>query len=287
MVKVAPEVYRKYVFVNRKGETMLYMKLLNALYGILKAALLFYRKLIKDLMGIGFMINPYDPCVANKTMKGKQTALCWHVDGMQVSHCNPKQVSIMVKWLRMMYEHLFEDGSGAIKVCRGAVHEYIGMALDFGTPGQVKVTMLSYMKGIVDNFTKQSGDLKTAITPAAEHLFKINDDATTLTEEMGKVFHNFVAKCLFATKRARPDIHMRVAFLTTRVREPDKNDWKKLQQMIRYIRGTLSLPLILSADGTSIIKWWVNGSHGVHGFPWKGNARGHIHKTEAQHKKLN
>jgi hypothetical protein len=71
MVKVAPEVYRKYVFVNKKGETVLYVKLLNALYGVLKAALLFYKKLVKDLMRIGFKLNLYDPCVANKIVNGK------------------------------------------------------------------------------------------------------------------------------------------------------------------------------------------------------------------------
>ena len=202
MVKVAPEVCRKYVFVNKKGETVLYVKLLNALYGILKAALLFYKKLTKDLISIGFKMNPYDPCAANKIVHGKQMTLCWHVDDMKVSHFETKRVDDMVKWLRMMYERLFEDGSGTMKVCRGKVHEYIGMTLDFNAPGKVKVTMLPYMKEIVDDFTKQSGDLKTAATPAAEHLFKIDEDAVKLSEEMGKVFHNFVAKCLFATKRA-------------------------------------------------------------------------------------
>jgi hypothetical protein len=96
MVKVAPEVYQKYVFVNKKGETVLYVKLLNALYGILKAALLFYKKLIKDLMGIGFKLNPYDPCVANKIVNGKQMTLCWHVDDMQVSHFEKKEVDDMI-----------------------------------------------------------------------------------------------------------------------------------------------------------------------------------------------
>jgi hypothetical protein len=83
-------VYRKYVFLNKKGETVLYVKLLNALYGILKAVLLFYKKLIKDLMGIGFKLNLYDPCVANKVRKGKQMTLCWHVDDMKVSHFEKK-----------------------------------------------------------------------------------------------------------------------------------------------------------------------------------------------------
>jgi hypothetical protein len=87
------------------------------------------------------------------------------------------------------------------------------------------------------------------------------------------VFHNFVARSLNLTKRARPDIHTAVAFLTTRVRKPGKDDWKKLQRMIRYLQGTLDLPFKLSANGTSIIKWWANGSHGVH-FDMRGHNGG-------------
>jgi hypothetical protein len=43
MAKVAPEVHRKCDSINKKGETILHAKLLNALHGILKAALLFYK----------------------------------------------------------------------------------------------------------------------------------------------------------------------------------------------------------------------------------------------------
>ena len=33
---------------------------------------------------------------------------------------------------------------------------------------------------------------------------------------------------------------------------------------MRYLRGTKKLPLILSADSTNILKWWVNGSYRIH-----------------------
>ena len=50
---------------------MLYVRALNAIYSIMKPVLLFYQKFVGDLMTIGFELNPYDPCVANKTIKGK------------------------------------------------------------------------------------------------------------------------------------------------------------------------------------------------------------------------
>ena len=41
---------------------MLYVRLLKALCGMLRAALLFYKRLRKDLENMGFKINPYNPC---------------------------------------------------------------------------------------------------------------------------------------------------------------------------------------------------------------------------------
>ena len=38
----------------------------KTLYGLLYSALLFYKKLRDKLGADGFVINPYDPCVANK-----------------------------------------------------------------------------------------------------------------------------------------------------------------------------------------------------------------------------
>ena len=45
---MTPEVYRKYVTVDRKGTPILYVKLQKALYGLMRASLLFYRKLRKE-----------------------------------------------------------------------------------------------------------------------------------------------------------------------------------------------------------------------------------------------
>jgi hypothetical protein len=54
MVKVALEIYTKFVIINSKGETVLYVRLINALYGITKAALLYYQRFVNDLKSIGF-----------------------------------------------------------------------------------------------------------------------------------------------------------------------------------------------------------------------------------------
>ena len=86
MVQIAPQIYRKYVTVDKKGTPILYVKLQKALYGLMRASLLFYRKLQKELEDYGFEVNPCDPCVANKmTEGGKQITLVWHVDDLMGS----------------------------------------------------------------------------------------------------------------------------------------------------------------------------------------------------------
>ena len=85
-----------------------------------------------------------------------------------------------------------------------------------------------------------------------------------IDDSRAKVFHTFVAKALFATKRSRLDIHTAVTFMTTRVRGPNEDNWKKLLRIIQYLRDTTEIPLTLRSDGTNIVKWWVDRSYAVH-----------------------
>jgi hypothetical protein len=103
-----------------------------------------------------------------------------------------------------------------------------------------------------------------AASPAANHLFTINQEPVLLNEENSEMFHHHTAKLLFLSKIARPDIQTAVAFLTTRVRLPDEGDCKKLARCMKYLRGTIDMPLTMEADDLSIVKRWVDALYGVH-----------------------
>ena len=49
MAKVEPNLYRPYIITTSRGESILYVKMQKAMYGLLRSALLFYLKLRKDL----------------------------------------------------------------------------------------------------------------------------------------------------------------------------------------------------------------------------------------------
>ena len=75
MVQVAPNLYRKYISIDRKGTAVLYVKMQKSIYRLLRSALHFYKKLVMDLEGDGFVLNPYDPCVANKEVNRSQMTI--------------------------------------------------------------------------------------------------------------------------------------------------------------------------------------------------------------------
>jgi hypothetical protein len=54
---------------------------------------------------------------------------------------------------------------------------------------------------------------------------------------------------------------MTVAFLTIRVNVPDKEDWEKLKQMLKYLNRAKHLKLKLSVGDLGVLKWYVDGSH--------------------------
>ena len=257
LMKIDPDKYQKFARVIN-GKTVLYVLLKKALYGTLKAALLFWKRLSSQLQAWGFKLNPYDSCVANKEINGKQCTVIWHVDDIKISHVNPTVVTDVIKLIEG------EFGKEApLTVMRGKVHDYLGMKINFGIPGKVQFIMEEYVKTLLEETpADMSGE---ACTPAANHLFEVNVNSPTLLDaDKSELFHHITAKLLFLCKRARPDIQTAVAFLCTRVKAPDTDDYKKLARVIKYLRGTVSMPLTLEADNIQIVKWWIDASFAVH-----------------------
>jgi hypothetical protein len=60
------------------------------------------------------------------------------------------------------------------------------------------------------------------------------------------------------------------AFLTTRDRAPNTNDWEKLCQLMEYLRGDHDQPLVLGADNNGLLMWYINTLFAMH-----PNMRGH------------
>ena len=183
LVKIAPEVYTDYVREDN-GKKVVYVKMLKALYGMLQSAILYYKKFKADIEEIGFKINEYDPCVANRMVNNKQHTIVWHVDDVKSSHIDSRVNDEFLKWLQMKYG---SDNIGKIKATRGKVHDYLAMKLDYSEAGILKLDMRDYVKSMVQEFPEElNGKVKS---PWNTNLFHVDQKSKLLDETRSKVFH--------------------------------------------------------------------------------------------------
>ena len=258
LLKIAPEVYEDYV-VMEGDKKVLYVEILKAIYGMLQSSLLYYKKFSSDIKEIGFEINPYDPCVANRIVNGKQHTITWHVDDLKSSHVDKSVNDEFKEWLDMKYA---SDGIGEVKAVRGKRHDYLGMILDYSVPGVLQVDMRPYVKSMIDEFPDELSGNSNG--PWTANLFKVDDASPKLEPERAKTFHTFVMKAMFLCKRGRQDIQPGVAFLATRTAEPTEQDWKKLKKMMNFLKATKNDVMSISCDDTETICWYVDAAFAVH-----------------------
>jgi hypothetical protein len=191
LVKVVPKIYGPYVLTDKQRRKQLLVECLNAIYGTMVASLLYYWKFTRSLCNQGYTMNPYDPCVWNKLVKGRQITICFHVDDCKVSHESAQVVDEAIAWLCRDYKSIFEDGRGAMVVHRGNVHKYLGMMIDFSSKGLTKISMIDYVKDIVlawddklnsDGFKTYLKKSKGQPTAAPANLFTVEETSVKLSE---------------------------------------------------------------------------------------------------------
>ena len=51
----------------------------------------------------GFVLNPYDSCVANKLFGEKKCTIVWHVDDLKISHQDKKVVDHVINLLELEF----------------------------------------------------------------------------------------------------------------------------------------------------------------------------------------
>jgi hypothetical protein len=102
------------------------------------------------------------------------------------------------------------------------------MSLDFSHTNQCRVTMVDYVDEIVVVYDKALSELSDGFSfsavkkkknaarasAAPDDLFAVDEDAEKLSEEGSTAFHNLVAKTLYVSKHARPDVNTAIVFLT-------------------------------------------------------------------------
>ena len=74
-----------------------------------------------------FLINPYDRCISNITIKFKQCTISWYVDNNKLSHVDEEVNTKVIERISKYF--------GNFTVPRGKKHNFLGMKIKFLSDG--------------------------------------------------------------------------------------------------------------------------------------------------------
>ena len=222
-LKVRPDVKN---MLNHKGE--LYVKLDKALYGSLQASKLWFETLSSFLRKQGFKANTNDPCVMNKWIGKDCITLGIYVDDIIITATKKSMITNFRDALTREYKEInYLDGD---KIT------YLGMLIDNSNKNYIELSMPQFINDVLNEMKIGSED--TSKSPASNKLFEVLEKDTKLSDQERELFHTSVAKLLYLSKRARPDILLAATFLCTRVLEPGIDDLRKLKRCLKYLNAT-------------------------------------------------
>jgi hypothetical protein len=104
------------------------------------------QKLRKELEEYGFVVNPYDPCVANKDIgDGEQMTKIWHVDNLMTLCKLDFELTKFSCYLAKIY-------GPKLTMHIGWKQGYLGVDLEFHKDGNLQVSVVKYLKCIILGF---------------------------------------------------------------------------------------------------------------------------------------
>ena len=250
-------------FVRSDGTVC--VRLIKALYGTVEAARLWYDLITKVLLDYGFVPNKYERCVLNKTTTtGLILTVVLYVDDLLVT-CKSEHAIIQLK------EYL-ETKFPEVSYHCGDIIEYVGMTIDFASrPGAAVVTMKQITQDIIDTSEVQ----RSAATPATADLFTVTE-SQRLSQQREDYFRKFVAKILYLAKRARPDVLLPTAFLTTRATVCTEEDMTKLVRLIGYIKATPDRGIVVEFGNHPRLRSYIDAAYGIHERDGKSHTGGSL-----------
>ena len=244
-------IYSKYI----RDDGTLVVRLRKALYGCVQSAKVWYDLLTSQLCTLGYKINEQDNCVLNKYDDGgKQITIVVHVDDILMTASSDEVLHKEISKIK--------DVFGELSVNYGPIVNYLGMTFDYSAKrGAVKVTM----EGFIDEFIKDMDGKIDGVsrTPASRNLFEIGN-SKLLDKDQKEFFHSTVARLLYLAKRVRPDLLLAISYLAKRVQQPNETDYIKLCKLIKYLRSTKQLGIVLDGNKQIMILAYIDASHAIH-----------------------
>ena len=242
----------KSAFLNGKLEEEIYMKqppgfqegnkvyrLRKSLYGLKQSARVWNQTLHEALIQQGFTQNITDNCLYSWKFRGSVCYILIHVDDLLVAGNNINDINKLMEAVGNRFEI----------TNLGGVKHYLGIDIKRDKEGRFAISQSSYIDSIIE---------EAGLTEAKTSKFPLD---TGYTKQLGTPlekndeYRKLIGMLLYLTTNTRPDIAASVSILSRKIEHPRGNDMMEVKRVIKYLKGTRNLKLMLNdIGGTEVLE---------------------------------
>ena len=236
----------KSAFLNGKLEEEIFMKqppgfqtgskvfrLKKSLYGLKQSARVWNQTLHDALVKQGFKQNIIDNCLYSWKSESSVCHILIHVDDLLVTGNDVNTTKRLMESIGRSFE---------MTNLGGATH-YLGIDIEQDRDGRFVISQPGYIDSIVTEAGLTEG--KTSKFPLDTGYAKQLGTPLKSNNEYRKL----IGMLLYLTTNTRPDIAASVSILSRKVEHPRDNDMVEVKRVIRYLKGTRNLKLLLNEIG--------------------------------------
>lgn len=209
-------------------------RLNRSLYGLKQASRAWNARFHSFVERLGFRRSSSDPCLYVKGRGCNQVILVLYVDDLLVVGRQLKAVEVVKRCLANEFE----------MTDIGEVQAFLGMRIDRDLERRIlRISQRGFLENLLRRFNMH--ECKATSTPIECRLrLKKGEEA----ERTDKPYRELIGCLTYVTLTSRPDLCAAVSYLSQFQSCPSEVHWVHAKRVLRYIRGTLDLGLVFSAE---------------------------------------
>jgi len=209
-------------------------RLLKTLYGLKQSSRAWNIVITKWFIDYGFIQSEKEPCIFTYFKNGIICIICLYVDDLPGGCNNQEFIDTMIQELRKSFNVSYV----------GPLNFILGIEIEHKT-NSIELKQSKYIAEILERFNMT--DCKPADSPMDSGFIISNyDSPQTDTEKEALAalpYRELVGSLLWISRCTRPDITLAVGILSRYVSNPSQRHFTGLKNILRYLKGTSTLPL--------------------------------------------
>lgn len=222
---------------TEEGKEHLVCHLRRSIYGLKQSARVWNKTIHQVLTDADYVQSKNDPCLYILEKDGKFCYILIYVDDVIMASEDDKMLTKCEQVLSAKFE---------IKNL-GDIQNYLGLQVKRDPNGNFALNQKQYIMKIIKDFGMI--EAKTSNIPINVSYGKNGNSELLMDNEN---YRKLVGCLLYIAVNTRPDISASVTILAQKVTKPTQEDWNELKRILRYLKGTADLSLMLGGINSKI-----------------------------------